>query len=73
MSRCIVTIGLITLNLPKGAVVAQSRTNKVRVLPFLNKRGKMTKEQIVDASFTELLRKGIISVEAEAVKPEVVA
>jgi hypothetical protein len=75
---CIVTIGLITLNLPKGAIVAQSRTDKIRVLPFQKKNGKMSKEQIINASFKEMLRKGIISVVADApekveVKEEVTA
>jgi hypothetical protein len=60
MSKCIVAIGLITHNLPKGAVVSPSRTDKVRLLPFLKKNGKMSKEVIVPVSFREMLRKGII-------------
>lgn len=73
---CIVAIGLITFNLPKGAVVAQSRTDKVRILPYLKKNGKMSKEVIVEASFREMLRKGIIVAVPEpkvAVKEEVTA
>jgi hypothetical protein len=62
MSKCIVAIGLITHNLPKGAVVSPSRTDKVRLLPFLKKNGKMSNEQIINASFKEMLRKGIIVV-----------
>lgn len=56
---CIVTASIATINLTRGTTVEPTRSDFIRVLA--HKRGsRKVKEQIVQASFREYLKRGII-------------
>jgi hypothetical protein len=68
MSCIVTTTALRTINLPVGVLVACTRTDKIKVLAHKNAKGKVIKEQIIPASFREMLKKGVLTVCTEIPK-----
>jgi hypothetical protein len=68
MTVNVTTAAIATIGLPFGVLVACTRTDKIKVLAHINRHGKLGKEFVVNASFRQMLKKGIITACSEVPK-----